>query len=202
MSRRRVWDLVLFVFVVVAVAGGVVADRTRTRVLLQTDAITAKSNGDVTWNLTSTVDGDNLAKALDVLDNHGIKPHELYIRISSGGGPLFEAVRVANMMGRFRQTHAYVSGAAASAAFLIFMASDHRQMGPNTILMWHSIQVPMSVTLSKNAEEFLKRYQNILNAQLMRMACENKEAFNIPFRSDKETWLTVDEARSMCLLTE
>lgn len=129
---------------------------------------------------------------------------EIDLRINSGGGDVFEAVAIYNMIKRHKaKVTAHIDGLAASAASVIAMAADRVVMPANSMLMIHnawSIFMGDHVAMKKFAEDLEKINESVKRSYLDKN--ENLDVTELTALMDAETWLSADEALEMGLADE
>lgn len=156
-------------------------------------------NEDWRWgNDTSAVSFRDALSALEdvqVIDLH----------INSGGGDVFEASAIYNMLKRHKaRIEVHVDGLAASAASVIAMAGDKVTMPQNAMMMIHNmwtIVMGNHNDLRKAADEAEK----ISDATVKQSYLDknpNLDADKLAQMLDDETWLTADEALVLGLIDE
>lgn len=128
---------------------------------------------------------------------------EIDIRINSGGGDVFTAVAIYNILKRHKaKTNVYIDGLAASAASVIAMAGDTVTMPSNAMLMIHNawtFAIGNHHDLRKSADD-LERINNSTVKQSYMSRNEAIEESDITRLMDEETWLTAAQAREMGLV--
>lgn len=126
------------------------------------------------------------------------------LRINSGGGDVFEAVAIHNMIKRHpAQVTAYVDGLAASAASVIAMAADKLIMPANSMLMIHnawSVFMGDHNAFRKFADDLEKINQSVKRSYLDKNSELSEE--NLTALMDAETWLSAQESLEMGLADE
>lgn len=126
------------------------------------------------------------------------------LRINSGGGDVFEAVAIYNMIKRHPATvTAHVDGLAASAASVIAMAADKLMMPANSMLMIHnawSVFMGDHNAFRKFADDLENINQSVKRSYLDKNS-ELKED-ELSALMDAETWLSAQEALEMGLADE
>lgn len=130
---------------------------------------------------------------------------ELQIHINSGGGDVFEAVAIFNMIKRHKAiVHVHIDGLAASAASVIAMAADKLYMPENSMLMIHNA---WSVFMGNHHElrDYANQLEKINNTTVKQSYLDKNPELDIEVLSqlmDKETWLSANEAFEMGLVDE
>lgn len=156
-------------------------------------------NEDWRWeNDTSAVSFRDALAALDDVE-------VIDLRINSGGGDVFEASAIYNMLKRHRaRVEVHIDGLAASAASVIAMAGDKVTMPKNSMMMIHNmwtIVMGNHNDLRKVADEAEK-----INDSTVKQSYLDKnpelDADELSRLLDEETWLTADEALAMGLIDE
>lgn len=129
---------------------------------------------------------------------------EIDLRINSGGGDVFEATAIYNMIKRHKAAvTAHIDGLAASAASVIAMAADRVVMPANAMLMIHnawSIFMGDHIAMKKFAEDLEKINESVKRSYLDKN--EELDANELTALMDAETWLSADEALEMGLADE
>ena len=127
------------------------------------------------------------------------KDDELNVIISSGGGSAFEGLMIYDALKSFssqdgKQVNTKILGLGASAASVIFMAGDSREMGEGSLLMVHN-----------SWSQFVGNRQEVIE-QLGTLEAIDNRMLNIFQRGtglraedlenllNQETWMTVDVA--------
>ena len=130
---------------------------------------------------------------------------ELDLHINSGGGDVFEAVAIFNMIQRHKaKVNVHVDGLAASAASVIAMAGDTVHMPANSMLMIHNA---WSGFMGNHHElrAFADTLEKINNSSVKQAYIEKNPEINVEELSalmDKETWLSASEALELGLIDE
>lgn len=130
---------------------------------------------------------------------------ELDIHINSGGGDVFEAVAIFNMIKRHKaQVNVHIDGLAASAASVIAMAADKLYMPSNSMLMIHNA---WSVFMGNHHElrDYADQLEKINDTAVKQSYIDKNPNIDVEELSrlmDHETWLTADEAFEMGLVDE
>lgn len=126
------------------------------------------------------------------------------IRINSGGGDVFTAVAISNMIKRVKaKTVAHIDGLAASAASVLAMACDEIIMPSNALLMIHnawSFAIGNHHEMRKFADD-LERINETAVKQSYLSRNPNLEEVVITDLMDKETWLTAEQSMELGLIT-
>lgn len=153
------------------------------------------------WSETET----SAVSFRDSLNALGEDINELDIHINSGGGNVFEAVAIYNMLKRHKaKVNVHIDGLAASAASVIAMAADNLHMPSNSMMMIHNA---WSVFMGNHHElrEFATQLEKINNTAVKQSYIEKNPDIDVDELSslmDKETWLTAQEALEMGLADE
>lgn len=130
---------------------------------------------------------------------------ELDIYINSGGGDVFEATAIYNMIKRHpAKVHVHIDGLAASAASVIAMAGDTITMPSNSMLMIHnawSIYMGNHNDLRKYADD-LEKLNNSTVKQSYLDKSPGIDPDTLTALMDAETWLTAAEAKEHGLVDE
>lgn len=125
----------------------------------------------------------------------------LVVSINSPGGDVFDAFTIYNALRRLQiPVSTRVDGVAASAASLIFMAGEERQMPDNAMLMIHNmwtIALGDSQELRKQADMMDKATEGVLAAY----ARSGQEEAEIQRMMDETTWMTALEAQALGFCT-
>lgn len=126
------------------------------------------------------------------------------LRINSGGGDVFEAVAIYNMIKRHPATvTAHVDGLAASAASVIAMAADKLIMPANSMLMIHnawSVFMGDHNAFRKFANDLENINQSVKRSYLDKNSALKEEELSALM--DAETWLSAQESLEMGLADE
>ncbi len=124
---------------------------------------------------------------------HGVQ--ELRLRMNSGGGDVFEATAIYNMIARFPgKVTAIVEGVAASAMTLIAMAADEVRMAKNAHWMVHSA-AGFAFGTRRQLEDYVKLLGNA--DDLLAMAYADRTGKSIEDMTamlQRDNWMTADEA--------
>lgn len=127
------------------------------------------------------------------------------VRINSGGGDVFEAAAIYNMLKRHNaRVEVHIDGLAASAASVIAMAGDKITMPKNSMMMIHNmwtIVMGNHNDLRKAADEAEKISNSTVKQSYLDKNPE-LDANELSRLLDEETWLTADEALTMGLVDE
>lgn len=130
---------------------------------------------------------------------------ELDIHINSGGGDVFEAVAIFNMIKRHKaKVNVHIDGLAASAASVIAMAADTLYMPENSMLMIHNA---WSVFMGNHHElrDYADQLEKINDSTVKQSYLDKNPDIDVAALSalmDKETWLSANEAFEMGLVDE
>ena len=150
--------------------------------------------GDITsekWfdeDVTPTLVSDNL-KGLTVSD-------EIEVNINSYGGEVFAAVAIASMLNNSPATKTFnILGICASAATMLFNATDTVNISKGAMLMYHK---PM-IGMRGNANDFRKQIEILdkiesENIMFNLLARTKKPIDELTKLIENEWWLTSDEA--------
>jgi len=170
------------------------------------------------FNLASNSNGKSLDIAIndDIGDFFGTSSEDIAkvlknnpsveninVDINSFGGSLFDGISIFNQLQEHSATvNTSVSGVAASAASLIFMAGDNRTMNTGSFLMIHK----PSVVGMANADEMRKTadtldmfQDSIVDIYESKVSISREE---INSMVDEETWLSGTSALDMGFATE
>lgn len=130
---------------------------------------------------------------------------ELEIHINSGGGDVFEAVAIFNMIKRHKaKVDVYIDGLAASAASVIAMAADSIHMPANSMLMIHNAWSGF-VGNHHELRDFADKLEKINDTAVKQSYIDKNPEINVEELTrlmDQETWLSADEAFEMGLVDE
>jgi len=131
----------------------------------------------------------------DALEEAGTK--DVTLHINSGGGSVFAAVAIYNMLAALKQrVTVVVEGVAASAATLIAMAGDEIKMAENAFWMVHKARGSIYGTADdmRNYIELLDKANNsLLLTYAARTGITREELETI---TSKDTWMSAAEAMS------
>lgn len=127
------------------------------------------------------------------------------LRINSGGGDVFEASAIYNMLKRHKaRVEVHIDGLAASAASVVAMAGDKITMPKNAMMMIHNawtIGFGNHHDLRKQADDLEK-----INESSVKQAYLSKnpelDIEELTNMMDQETWLAADEALELGLVDE
>lgn len=153
------------------------------------------------WEWDEDVSGASFRDELAALSDVQV----IDLRINSGGGDVFEAAAVYNMLKRHKaRVEVHIDGLAASAASVIAMAGDKVTMPKNAMLMIHNawtLGFGNHHELRKQADDLEK-----INDSTVKQSYLSKnpdfDADELSRLMDAETWLTADEALEMGLTDE
>ena len=128
------------------------------------------------------------------------KDEELNIIISSGGGSAFEGLMIYDALQAYKEGEKRVNtkilGLGASAASVIFMAGDHREMGEGSLLMVHNSWSSFTGN-RQEVKEKLGTLEAIDNRMLnIFQKGTGLRAEDLEKLLADETWMTVDAACS------
>lgn len=148
--------------------------------------------------------GDEITPQEFLSDLKQCNDSDLDVRINSGGGDVFAAHSIYNMLKRYKgKVTVYIDGLCASAATIIACAADTVVMPKNALYMIHNPSVFLSDAYDAEALEQLSQYlatvkQTIVNVYKERVTqLSEKELIKL---MDDETWLTADEAKEYGLV--
>ena len=150
--------------------------------------------------------GDEITPREFASDLASCNGNELTMRINSGGGDVFAAQAIHNMIKAYAgKVTAHIDGLCASAATIIACAADKVIMPSNALYMIHNPSVFLGDSfdadgLTKMANYLESVKQTIANVYLSRSDVLTPEQINTLM--DDETWLTADEAKSYGLIDE
>lgn len=129
---------------------------------------------------------------------------QIDIRINSGGGDVFTAVAIYNMIKRTKaKTVAHIDGLAASAASVIPMACDEIIMPENAIMMVHnawSFVIGNHIEMRKFADDLERINETTVKQAYLSRNPELEESV-VTDLMDKETWLNASQAMELGLIT-
>lgn len=127
------------------------------------------------------------------------------LHINSGGGDVFEAAAIYNMLKRHKaRIEVHVDGLAASAASVIAMAGDKITMPRNSMMMIHNMWTIIMGNhndLRKAADEAEKISNSTVKQAYLNRNPDLDEQ-KLTQMLDDETWLTADEALDLGLIDE
>ena len=152
-----------------------------------------------TW-FEDEVTPKNFKNDLDNLGNVDV----LNLYINSGGGDVFAAHAIYNMLKRHKakEKNAYIDGLAASAASYLILAMDKIYMPKNAMIMIHNV---MSMMFG-NANDFRKMADDMekINDTIVNIYAEktNLSAENIKEYMNKESWFDSKEALALRFVDE
>lgn len=150
--------------------------------------------------------GDEVTPREFASDLASCNGNDLTMRINSGGGDVFAAQAIHNMIKTYTgNVTAHIDGLCASAATIIACAADKVIMPSNALYMIHNPSVYLGDSfdadgLTKMANYLASVKQTIANVYLGRSDVLTSEQVNTLM--DDETWLTADEAKSYGLIDE
>lgn len=146
------------------------------------------------WGTTS----DDVAKTL----NESKDIQNIHVEISSFGGSLFDGISIFNQLKEHKaRVKTSITGVAASAASLIFMAGDERVMNTGSFLMIHKPTVGAFADADKMRElaDDLDQFQeSIVDIYETAVSISRDE---IKAMVDKETWINSGDAVEMGFAT-
>lgn len=154
------------------------------------------------YYLLTPIDSNGIFKFFDYMRQHKIK--FVKVEIFSPGGSVMQAWRIVGLFQRFQAEggtiETEVSGFAASAGFLIFVAGSvgHRVVAPNAELMWHEVQSFKMYDLSNPSDKedearVLRHFQNTANTFIASRSKMSKEDIDAAIKK-KEFWIKGAEA--------
>ncbi|WP_288761013.1 head maturation protease, ClpP-related [uncultured Veillonella sp.] len=132
--------------------------------------------------------------------------NDLTVRINSGGGDVFAAQSIYNMLKSYAgQVTVMIDGICASAATIVACAGDKVVMPSNALYMIHNPSVCLLDSYDADELEKITNYlssvkQTIVNVYLQRNV--NVAEDELKQFMDNETWLTADEAKSYGFIDE
>lgn len=145
----------------------------------------------------SWLDSDVTAKSFaDDLKSFGGK--DVTLRINSGGGDVFAAVAISNVIKSYKgKVKCFIDGLAASAATIITCACDSVSIAKNALFMVHNPEVWLAGSFD---EKEISKVQNSLNAVKSSIVTTytektGKTEKEISKLLDAETWYTAEEAK-------
>lgn len=120
---------------------------------------------------------------------------QIFMRINSPGGDVFDGLAIYNMLKRHRASVTVtVDGIAASIASVVAMAGDEVLMPANAMMMVHDpagVVIGTSKEMRALAEALDKVKQSIVSAYVAKSGGDRDEIGQL---MADETWLTADEA--------
>ena len=138
-------------------------------------------------------DGFTAMDVANALADHG--PGDVTVRINSGGGIAFEGMTIYSLLRAHEgKVTMIVDGIAASAASLIAMAGDDRQMRDGAMLMIHdaaAVTFGPASSHRKNADDLEKLSDNYAGVYAARAGLDKKEVRALMLAT---TYMTADEA--------
>lgn len=153
------------------------------------------------WEWGEETSASTFRDELKTLDDVSV----IDLRINSGGGDVFEASAIYNMLKRHKaRVEVHVDGLAASAASVVAMAGDKVTMPKNAMMMIHNAWT----TGFGNHHDFRKLANDLekINESSVKQAYLDKnpelDVEKLTNLMDEETWLTADEALALGLIDE
>ena len=150
-----------------------------------------------TINITKTITEDTFEDVISEVQS--IKDDVLNVAIFSGGGSAFAGLAIYDALMAFKAeegktVNTKLLGLGASAASIIFMAGDHREMGEASALMIHNSS--SSISGDKNAIKDQLASLEILDNRMLNVYQKTTglRAEDLKEMQDAETWMTVDVA--------
>ena len=150
-----------------------------------------------TINITKTITEDTFEDVISEIQS--IKDDVLNVAIFSGGGSAFAGLAIYDALMAFKAeegktVNTKLLGLGASAASIIFMAGDHREMGEASALMIHNSS--SSISGDKNAIKDQLASLEILDNRMLNVYQKTTglRAEDLQKMQDSETWMTVDVA--------
>lgn len=156
----------------------------------QEDGVHLYFYGDIVGNESEKWSREDTAPAeiRDALKQEG----KVTLHMNSGGGDVFAAVAICNML-KDRETVCYIDGLAASAASLIALSCKRVFMPENSMIMIHKARV----LTEGNAEELLEMAAVLekIDGQMLDVYASHGTGWDVlADMMAKETWLTAEES--------
>ncbi len=127
---------------------------------------------------------------------------DVLVRINSAGGDVFDGLAIYNLLNEYPgEVSIKVDALAASAASVIAMAGDNREMADNALLMIHdpwTMAVGDSAEMRKMADILDKAKDSIVTTYMSRVSEDEEAVRNM---MAEETWLNASEAMAMGFAT-
>jgi ATP-dependent protease ClpP protease subunit len=150
-----------------------------------------------TINITKVITEDTFESVISEIQS--IEDDVLNVAIFSGGGNAFAGLAIYDALMAFKSkegktVNTKLLGLGASAASIIFMAGDNREMGEASALMIHNSRNQVKGTKKEIQEQFAS-FDIIDNRMLnVYQKTTGLRAEDIQEMQDAETWMTVDVA--------
>jgi len=145
-------------------------------------------------------DGFTVTDVASALAEHG--PGDVPVRLNSGGGIAFDGVAIYSLLRSHEgKVHVIVDGIAASAASLILMAGDTREMRDGAMVMIHDaagLTFGTAADHQRDATVLDKLSDQYAGIYAARSGLEREEVRSL---MRAETWFTADEAVAQGLVT-
>lgn len=150
-----------------------------------------------TINITKVITEDTFEAVISEIQS--IEDDVLNVAIFSGGGSAFAGLAIYDALMAFKSqegktVNTKLLGLGASAASIIFMAGDHREMGEASALMIHNSS--SSITGNKDSIKEQLASLEILDNRMLNVYQKTTglRAEDLKEMQDNETWMTVDVA--------
>jgi len=158
----------------------------------------------------------SIAKGKDTIQNflNGAGRQDVVFNIASEGGSIFEGLAIAGIISEYAgQSTAKGIGIVASAATVIMLAADKKEMTKNSFFMIHnsSAAVDGNATELERTKELLEKVDEQMAAIYVSQIASkgklidgsfDKTSKKVKEMMDKETWLTAEEAKDMGFIDE
>lgn len=158
----------------------------------------------------------SIAKGKDSIQNFlkDAGRQDVVFNIASEGGSIFEGLAIAGIISEYAgQSTAKGIGIVASAATVIMLAADKKQMTKNSFFMIHnsSAAVDGNATELERTKELLEKVDEQMAAIYVSQIASkgklidgsyDKTSKKVKEMMDKETWLTAEEAKDMGFIDE
>ncbi len=158
----------------------------------------------------------SIAKGKDTIQNflNGAGRQDVVFNIASEGGSIFEGLAIAGIISEYTgQSTAKGIGIVASAATVIMLAADKKEMTKNSFFMIHnsSAAVDGNATELERTKELLEKVDEQMAAIYVSQIASkgklidgsyDKTSKKVKEMMDKETWLTAEEAKDMGFIDE
>lgn len=148
--------------------------------------------------------GDEATPQQFAQDLNGLGGRDVTVRINSGGGDVFAAHAIHNLLKGYKgRVTAVIDGLAASAATVVAVAADKIIMPSNSLMMIHDPAIGLSgyypaAELSKLIEALATIKTSIVAAYRKRCKVSDEE---IETMMSNETWMGAAECKEKVLLT-
>ncbi len=158
----------------------------------------------------------SIAKGKDTIKNFlkDAGRQDVVFNIASEGGSIFEGLAIAGIISEYTgQSTAKGIGIVASAATVIMLAADKKEMTKNSFFMIHnsSAAVDGNATELERTKELLEKVDEQMAAIYVSQIASkgklidgsyDKTSKKVKEMMDKETWLTAEEAKDMGFIDE